>query len=267
MRKLLTLVATAVGGGVVGILFFEADAPVPLLAQDYTARLEAAQTHGEWARYAGAEGDTVMAYIAFPERSDAAPAMIVIHEIFGMSDWIRTVAHEFAAHGYVAIAPDLLTRRGGTPGADDARRLIADLPPDSITVDLDATFAYLQSLGAVRGDAIGVIGFCWGGSQAFRYATNNRELEAAVVCYGSAPDREALDEMEAPVLGVYAENDMRINRGIPETEAAMAVLGKRYQYTIYPGAGHAFLRRGEPAEQVTLAWENVYAFLDQALGR
>jgi carboxymethylenebutenolidase len=222
-------------------------------------------THGEWVKYAGAAGDTVMAYIAFPERGDAAPAMVVIHEIYGMSDWIRTVADQFAARGYVAIAPDLLSRRGGTPGADDARALIRDLPPDSITVDLDATVIYLQTLKSVRGDAIGVIGFCWGGSQSFRYATNSPALRAAVVCYGGAPDMAALERIRAPVLGVYAENDARINANLPEVAARMSELGKPFPYTLYQDAGHAFLRRGEPAAEVQRAWADIFDFLGTRL--
>lgn len=224
-------------------------------------------THGEWVKYAGPGGDTVMAYIAFPERRDAAPAMIVIHEIFGMSDWIRSVADDFAAKGYVAIAPDLLSRRGGTESVEDVRMAIRDLPPDSITVDLDATVAYLQSLRSVRGDAIGVIGFCWGGRQSFRYATNNPNLKAAVVCYGSAPDLAALEGIQAAVLGVYAENDARINANLPEVAARMQELGKPYPYTIYPGAGHAFLRRGEPAPEVERAWSDIFRFVRQEVGR
>ena len=229
--------------------------------RDYIAVLEAAPTHGEWVKYTGAGGDTVIAYIAYPERSDRAPAMIVIHEIFGLSDWVRTVADKLADEGYVAITPDLLSRRGGTEAAENARRLIRDLPPDSITVDVGATFDYLGSLKAVRADAIGVIGFCWGGRQSFRYATNNRRLKAAVVCYGSAPELSTLERIAAPVLGVYAENDARINADLPEVEQAMRAKDKSYRYTIYPGAGHAFLRRGEPVQEVERAWRDIFAFL------
>lgn len=240
------------------VILFSAIGAVAMAVAGFRSQ---AVTHGEWVKYAGAAGDTVMAYIAFPERSDAAPAMVVIHEIYGMSDWIRTVADRFAARGYVAIAPDLLSRRGGTPGADEARGLIRDLPPDSITVDLDATVSYLQTLKSVRGDAIGVIGFCWGGSQSFRYATNNPDLQAAVVCYGGAPDVAALERIHAPVLGVYAENDARINANLPDVAARMRELGKAFPHTVYPEAGHAFLRRGEPAAEVERAWNDIFVFL------
>jgi carboxymethylenebutenolidase len=235
--------------------------------RDYQAQLEGAPTHGEWARFVGAGGDTVVAYIAYPERPDPAPGVIVIHEIFGLTDWVRTVVDDFAARGYVAIAPDLLSRRGGTPDPDAARRLISELPQDSLWVDLDATFDYLGSRAAVRDAAIGVIGFCWGGRRAFGYAGENPRLRAAVVCYGSTPRREYLSRIAAPVLGVYAENDARINEELPPTAAAMQELDKRYQYTIYPGTGHGFLRRGEPVGQVERAWTDVFVFLEEALGR
>jgi carboxymethylenebutenolidase len=232
---------------------------------DYVTRLESYSGHGEWVKYAGPDGDTVVAYIAFPERPDAAPAMIVIHEIFGMSDFVRTVTHDIAERGYVAIAPDLLSRRGGTEGADDARTLIRDLPPDSITVDLDATLAYLRSLDSVLGESIGVIGFCWGGSQSFRYATNQPDLKAVVVCYGGAPSAESMASISAPVLGVYAENDARINASLQEVEEAMAAAGNVYDYQIYPGANHGFLRSRNVPEEADRAWADIFAFLNRTL--
>src|SRR6058998_1615975 len=144
--------------------------------------------HAEYVKYLSG-GDTVTAYLAYPERPAPAPAVIVIHEIFGMSDFIRQTTEQLAKDGFVAIAPDLLSRRGGTPASpDSARRLIATLNPDTVTLDLDATRAYLNTVRAARGDRVGVIGFCWGGGQSFRYATNVPELKAFVVCYGPAPN-------------------------------------------------------------------------------
>ena len=261
------LAAIGVAVGLILLIVIATMGPLNRMSRGYGEQAGVAATHGEWVTYAGAAGDTVEAYIAFPERPDPAPAMIVIHEIYGLTDWVRSVADEFAARGYVAITPDMLSRRGGTPeAADDARGMIRGLPAESITVDLNATFEYLRSLRSVQGGAIGVIGFCWGGSQSFRYATNNPDLGAAVVCYGGAPDLETLSSIAAPVLGVYAENDARINANLPEVEAAMAEAGRSYAYTIYPGAGHAFLRRGEPAAEIERAWEDVFAFLEEALG-
>jgi carboxymethylenebutenolidase len=222
--------------------------------------------HGEWVAYAGRGGDSVKAYLAYPERPDPAPAVVVIHEIFGLSDWIRSVADSLAAAGFVAIAPDLLTRRGGTTTADEARRVIRELPADSITVDLDATFTFLQGIKAVRRDAIGVIGFCWGGGQSFRYATANPTLKGAVVCYGPGPDSTAIARIAAPVFGVYGENDARINAGLPDIERQMAAAGKGYRKTIYPGAGHGFLRTREPAAVAEGAWKDVLTFLRENVG-
>jgi carboxymethylenebutenolidase len=255
-----------VAGMAVALASTRAAAPaVEQEAPDYVSKLEAYSGHGEWVKYTGSGGDTVVAYIAFPERPDPAPAMIVIHEIFGMSDFVRTVTHDLAVQGYVAIAPDLLTRRGGTEGADNARTLIRDLPADSITVDLDATLAYLRSLDSVEGEAIGVIGFCWGGSQTFRYATNQPGIKAAVVCYGGAPDAQAMADIRAPVMGVYAENDARINASLPEVESAMADAGKSYDYEIYPGANHGFLRSRNVPDEADRAWANIFAFLERTL--
>jgi carboxymethylenebutenolidase len=226
-----------------------------------------ADIHGEWVRYTGRGGDTVLAYLAYPERPDPGPGIIVIHEIFGLSDWVRSVADSLAVAGYVAIAPDLLTRRGTTAKLEEARRVISTLPPDSITADLDATYAYLQSLKAVRRDAIGVIGFCWGGGQSFRYATNNPALKAAVVCYGPGADTASMARIRAPVFGVYAENDARITASVPDVERAMQAAARRYTKTIYPGTGHGFLRTREPAAVAEGAWRDIVAFLREAVGK
>jgi len=223
--------------------------------------------HGEWVRYASAGGDSVLAYVAYPERPDPGPAVIVTHEIFGMSDWVRSVADSLAVAGFVAIAPDLLSRHGGTAAQSDVRQAIRDLPPDSITADLDATYAYVRTLKAVRADAVGVIGFCWGGSQSFRYATNNANLKAAVVCYGSGPDAADIARIRAPVFGLYGENDARITAAVPEVAKAMDAAGKKYLHSVYPGTGHGFLRTREPADVTAGAWKDVLGFLEKEVGR
>lgn len=216
--------------------------------------------HAEYVKYLSGT-DTVTAYLAYPERPQPAPAVIVIHEIFGLSDFVRQTTEQLAKDGFVAIAPDLLSRRGGTPAAgDSARRLISQLPPDSVTADLDATRAYLKTLRAVRGDAIGAIGFCWGGGQSFRYATNTPDLKAFVVCYGPSPQAQDLARIRANGLGVYAENDARINAGLPDAVAALKAAGKDYQYTVYPGVGHGFLRSREKPEVADSAWSAVIRF-------
>src|SRR3954468_6962184 len=162
-----------------------------------------ADIHSEYVKFASGR-DTVTAYLAYPESPKPTPAVIVIHEIFGMSDFIRQTTEQLAKDGFVAIAPDLLSRRGGTPATpDSARKLIATLNPDTVTMDLDATRAFLDKQKPVRSGEIGVIGFCWGGGQSFRYATNAPKLKAFVVCYGPAPDSGAMAQIRAKGLGVY----------------------------------------------------------------
>ena len=216
--------------------------------------------HSEYVKYTSGK-DTITAYLAYPERPNPAPAVIVIHEIFGMSDFIRQTTEQLAKDGFVAIAPDLLSRRGGTPATpDSARKVIATLNRDSVTMDLDATRAYLNKNKAVRADEIGVIGFCWGGGQSFRYATNTPQLKAFVVCYGPSPDPADMAKIRAKGLGVYGENDARINAGLNDAAAAMKAAGKDYPYTIYPGVGHGFLRSRDKPEVADSAWADVIQF-------
>src|SRR5947207_3112748 len=223
--------------------------------------------HAEYVKYRSGK-DTITGYLAYPERRDPAPGVVVIHEIFGMSDFIRQTTEQLAKDGFVALAPDLLSRRGGTPAStDDARKLIAVLNPDTVTLDLDATVAYLRTLKAVRRDRIGVIGFCWGGGQSFRYATNNPSLRAFVVCYGPGPEALAVARIRARGLGVYAENDARIDAGLPAVDAAIQTYGKSYRYTVYPGVGHGFLRTRERPEVADSAWRDVIRFFRESLER
>lgn len=254
----LALVAAAIGaGGTWWLQRHQAGAPDPVT------------THGEWV-YIRRGSDSIRAYVAYPERNDKAPGIIVIHEIFGLTDWEPTVADRLAGNGYVAIVPDLLSSKHGRSPADpnQGRQLVGDLEPERITADLDATYGYLNGLPAVRSGDIGTIGFCWGGGQSFRYATNNPRLEAAVVCYGPPPDSAALARIQAPVLGVYGENDARIGATIPHVDSLMRALGKSYRHETYAGTGHGFLkpgRRGSDGPQVERAWRDILAFYRQTL--
>ncbi len=226
-----------------------------------------ADIHSEYVTYTSGR-DTITAYLAYPERPDPAPAVIVIHDIYGMSDRLRPAVELLAQRGFVAIGPDLLSRRGGTSAvADSARRFIMSLHPDTVTQDLDATYAFVKTIKAVRPDRIGVIGFCWGGGQSFRYATSNPGLRAFVVCYGPGPDTGALTRIKAKGFGVYAENDARINAGLTDLTAALQRARVDYQYQVYPGVGHAFLQSREKPDVADTAWAAIERFLREQLGR
>lgn len=230
-----------------------------------------ADTHGEWVAFTNAAGETIPAYVAWPERKDRAPTVIVIHQIYGLTQWETTVVDKLAGRGYVAVAPDLLASRyGKSPeSADSARKLFAGLTAERIAGDLDATAAWVDTLpGAERGN-MATIGFCWGGQQSFAYATHNPKLKAVVVCYGPAPDSAAMARIAAPILGVYAENDARVNDPLPQVSGTMQALGKPFTYDFYPGTGHGFLtpgRTGNDTDQPALAWERIFAFYAQHLG-
>jgi carboxymethylenebutenolidase len=222
-------------------------------AQDAKKRLEDSPRHGEWVKIK--QGDRqIQSFIVFPEVKDKATAVIVIHEIFGLTDWVRGVADQLAEAGYIAIAPDLLSGTapggGGTPefaGGDAVRKAIQSLPPDQITKDLNAVAQYVGKLDAANGK-LAVCGFCWGGGQTFRYAVNNPDLKAAFVFYGMTPlDSESVAKIKCPVYGFYGGDDARINMSIPRTEELMKAAGKKYEPVTYEGAGHGFMRAGEMA--------------------
>src|SRR5688572_10552259 len=228
-------------------------------------------THGEWV-YIKKGADSVRAYVAYPERKDKAPGVIVIHEIFGLTDWEPTVADRLAKEGFVAVLPDLLSsKHGRTPeNEDEGRKLVGDLEPERVTADLDATYAYINSLPAVRKGDIGTIGFCWGGGQSFRYATNNPNLKAAVVAYGPAPDTADMKRIKAPVLGIYGEDDARINAALPEVTAGMQNAGNTFTSEVYPGTGHGFLkpgRQGYDTPEREKAWKRILEFYRARLGK
>ena len=249
----------------------------PDLVQDWAKqRLAKSTRHQEWVKikYKPAGGNAereVNAFVVYPEVKTKATAVIVIHEIFGMSDWVQSLTDQVAEAGYVAIAPDLLSGMGpkgggtsdvATAGSNAVGTAIRDLPPDQITADLNAVADYVSKLPAANGK-IATGGFCWGGGQAFRYATNNPGLKAAFVFYGSPPltgqppalpvDKGALAKIVAPVYGFYAGNDARINATVPATVEAMKELKKTYDPVTYEGAGHGFMRAGDAPEPVAPA--------------
>jgi carboxymethylenebutenolidase len=174
--------------------------------------------------------------------------VLIIHEIFGESDWIQELADEVAAAGYIAVAPDLLSGMGadggGTSSFPDPTKGIRLLQPDQITADLNAVADYALKLPAANGKLF-VAGFCWGGGQSFRFATNRHDLSAAFVFYGPPPEKDAMARITAPVYGFYAGNDARIGATIPQTVKDMEAAGKKYDPVTYDGAGHGFMRAGE----------------------
>lgn len=239
----------------------------PELMQDWAkARLAKSPRHQEWVKVKNGNRE-VNSFVVYPEVKTKATAVVVIHEIFGMSDWVQALTDELAEAGFIAIAPDLLSgmgvKGGGTSeiaatGNNAVGLAIRDLPPDQITGDLNAVADYVSKLPAANGK-VAVGGFCWGGSQTFRFATNRPSLKAAFAFYGSAPangpviDKEALGRISAPVYGFYAENDARIDSTVPGTTDAMKELGKKYDPVIYAGAGHGFMRAGEAPEPIKAA--------------
>jgi len=221
-------------------------------AQDWAkARLEKSPRHLEWVKVKQG-GREVNCFIAYPEVKDKATAVVVIHEIFGLSDWVRGVADQLAEAGYIAIAPDLLS--GTAPGGggtaelgsgDEVRKAISSLPPDQVTADLNAIVKYVSKLPACNGRAA-VGGFCWGGGQTFRYATNDKNIKAAFAFYGTGPDQEQdIARINCPVYGFYGGNDARVNATIPKSAELMKKAGKTYEPVTYDGAGHGFMRAGE----------------------
>jgi len=215
-----------------------------LSAQDWAkARLEKSSRHGEWVEYKSGER-TIKAFVVYPERKDKAPVVVVIHEIFGLTDWVRGVCDQLAEAGVIAIAPDLLSGQV-IPDVDGARKAIAALPKEQVKSDLDATCDYALKLPAASG-SLAVGGFCWGGGWTFGYANTNPKLKAAYSFYGPAPDDASkVANIPCPVFGFYAENDERVNATIPKAEELMKAAGKKYDLVTYKGAGHGFMRDGE----------------------
>jgi carboxymethylenebutenolidase len=221
----------------------------PLHAQEWAkARLDASPRHHEYVSLK--HGDrTVQAFVVYPEVKTKAPVVVLIHEIFGLSDWAKEMADELAAQGYIVVAPDLLTGFGPKGGGssefasqDATIKAVSGLDPEVVTADLDAAADYAKKLPAGNGK-IATMGFCWGGGKSFAFATHRKDLSAAFVFYGPGPENVAT--ITAPVYGFYAGNDARIGATIPATTAAMKAAGKTYEAVTYDGAGHGFMRAGE----------------------
>jgi carboxymethylenebutenolidase len=250
-------------------------ATIPPAEEQAKAALEKSARHGEYAdvKVPGSP-QAIRTWVVYPERKDKAPVVLLIHEIFGLSDWIRSVADQLAADGFIAVAPDLISGKGPNGGntdsvssRDDVVKLVRELTPEEVKARLDAVRDYALKLPAASGKSA-TIGFCWGGANSFLYATSQSGLNAAVVYYGMAPEIGKLAGIRAPVLGLYGEDDARVNATIDATATEMKKLGKGYDIEIYKGAGHGFLRAqtgrdGANQKASDQAWPRTLAFLKQ----
>ncbi|HEY0787256.1 MAG TPA: dienelactone hydrolase family protein [Thermoanaerobaculia bacterium] len=218
------------------------------------SRLDVTPRHDEWIDVER-PGRTVRAYGVYPQRSDRAPVVVLIHENRGLTDWVRTVADRLAEEGYIAVAPDFLS--GMAPGGggtrefaseDEARQAIGRLTAEQVRADLRSVVAEAKGIPAASG-VISIAGFCWGGARAWEAANEIDGLRRVFVFYGTGPDDSAkVAGIEAPVFGFYGGNDARVNATIPRSEELMRAAGQRFEPVIYEGAGHAFMRLGEAAD-------------------
>lgn len=236
-------------------------------AQDWAReKLAKSPRHQEWVTVKH-DGRSVETFVVYPESKDKRPVVLIIHEIFGMTDWVEDLADQVAAAGYIAVAPDLLSGMGPNGGRSSsfpegkATEAVSHLNPDQVTADLNAAADYANKIPASNGKLF-VVGFCWGGSQSFRFATNRNDLSAAFVFYGAPPDKDAMARINAPVYGFFAGNDSRIGAMLPDAIANMKAAGKTFEPVTYDGAGHGFMRAGEAPDATdgnkkarTEAWE------------
>jgi carboxymethylenebutenolidase len=236
------------------------------------ARIESTPRHAEYADISLGEGKgSIRAYVVYPEVSDKAGVVVVIHEIFGLTDWIKAVSDQLAADGFIAIAPDYLSQQGGTEkfaSRDEATRAVRAISREDSKAILAAVRDYAAKLPASNGK-FGTVGFCWGGSRSFEAAVDEPTLSAAVVYYGTSP-AEGFDKISAPVLGLYGSDDARVNATIPPAQEKMKELNKPYTPHLFEGAGHGFLRQQDGRDGANLkasqeAWKLTVQFLREHL--
>lgn len=244
-------------------------------AQDWARdRLAKSPRHNEWVTVKH-DNRSVETFVVYPESKNKTPVVLVIHEIFGLTDWAQEVSDEIAEAGYIAVAPDLLSGMGPNGGRTSAfpegkaTEAVSHLDPNQITADLNAVADYALKLPASNGKLF-VIGFCWGGGQSFRFATTRGDLAAAFVFYGPPPPKETMAGIKAPIYGFYGGDDARISATVPDTTDQMIAAGKSYDTEIYGGAGHGFMRAGEApdaspanARARTRAWASLKSLLQK----
>jgi len=249
--------------------------PTPPDAAGAPSRLAASPRHGEWVMIRTGPNDSLRSWVVYPERRTRAPVVIVVQEIFGLTPWIRSVADQLAADGFIAIAPDFLTMQNIPSGPDSvvsAASVAATRTLNAADVQrqIDAVARYGMSLPSAQ-QKYGIVGFCWGGGVSFTHATHSPTLGAAVVYYGPNPPPVALQTVRAPVLGLYGSEDNRVNSTIPAADSTLRALGRTYVPTIYAGAGHGFLRQqgGQAGANLTAsqaAWPATIAWFRKHLG-
>ncbi len=238
--------------------------------------LDTSPRHGEYVDVAYGTNKPLRTWIVYPERRDKAGVILIISEIYGLSDWLRAVADQVAADGFIAVAPDLVSGLGPGGGGtdscatrDDVVKLIRQLTLEETNARLDAVRAYTRTIAAANGK-LATLGFCWGGGRSFSYAATPNPPQAAVVFYGTSPDSAALLAVRAPVLGHYGGDDARVNAMIEPASQALRKLGRTYEPHVYDGAGHGFLRGqalrdGANLRAAQQAWPRTVAFLRKHL--
>jgi len=242
--------------------------------KDYTKTLSASPRHQEWIEVDN-NGKKIQTWVVYPQKSDKSKVVLLIHENRGLNDWVRNLADQVASEGYIAVAPDLLSGFSDTykrttdfPTEDAAIKALGSLDPKLVTEDIQAVAKYAKTISAANGQIVAAW-FCWGGSQAFKFATASNDITAALVFYGSAPTNpEEFKNITVPVYGFYGSNDERINSTLPKTIEYMSAAQKKFEPITYSGAGHAFMRLGEDMNPLTSnqqarweAWERMKTIL------
>lgn len=224
--------------------------------------------HQEWVNIDN-DGKNIRAFVVYPENNENSSAVVMIHENKWLNDWARSMADQIAAEWHIVVAPDLLssfdedrqqTSDFETP--DDATEALYSLDQADIDSDLQAVADYAKGLDSFNGNLVSA-GFCWGGTQSFQLS-NNEDYKASLVFYGTTPEDESFyDDVKVPVYGFYAENDDRVNAGIEETNSQMEASSKSFEYEIYDGVGHAFMRQADVDLSDELAQEAKDAAFDR----
>jgi carboxymethylenebutenolidase len=249
-------------------------------ADPYVAdALKSSPRHGEWIDVKMADGKMMKSWITYPARADKAPVVIVIFEIYGLSDWVRGVTDQLAQDGFIAIAPDLVWGKAPNGGGSDefgtnVRQPISAMDPAERVARLNAVLAYGKTIPSSNGKT-GSVGFCWGGGTSLLYAIGQSDLQAAVMYYGPAPtlpgtptvDLSGLPTIKAPVLALYPSTDNRTLATAEPISAEMKKLGKSFEYHVYDGATHGFMHQRSEADYkaASESWPLVVAFFNKNL--